>query len=56
MTTFAFPASAAPPRLALWAGLALACLALVLPDCCINGRHAFGFGMDALAPICHAAG
>ena len=43
------------PRFALWAALATACLALTLPDCCINGRHAFGLGMDALAPICLAA-
>lgn len=43
------------PRFAFLAALAVACLALALPDCCINGRHAFGFGMDALAPICHAA-
>ena len=43
------------PRLAIWVVLALAVAALILPDCCLNGRHAFGGGMDAFGPICRAA-
>jgi len=27
---------------------------IVLPDCCLNGRHRVGDGMDAFASICHA--
>jgi hypothetical protein len=42
------------PRGAIWFGLALALVALVAPDCCLNGRHAFGRGMDAFGTICHA--
>jgi hypothetical protein len=33
----------------------LALAALALPDCCLTGRHAVGFGMGSFAPICHAA-
>jgi hypothetical protein len=56
------PAAASPPpallaagRAALWTALGLALAALVLPDCCVNGRHAAGFGMETYAAICHAA-
>jgi hypothetical protein len=35
--------------------LLLAIAVMVLPDCCLNGRHAFGAGMDAFGPICRAA-
>ena len=49
------PPLMAAPGAALWTALALAFAALVLPDCCLNGRHAAGFGMEAFAPICHAA-
>ena len=27
---------------------------IALPDCCLNGRHRIGDGMDAFASICHA--
>jgi len=33
----------------------LALAALSLPDCCLTGRHAVGFGMEIFAPICSAA-
>lgn len=44
-----------PPRGAVWFALVLAFAALVLPDCCLNGRHAFGAGMELLGPVCRAA-
>jgi hypothetical protein len=28
--------------------------AIVLPDCCLNGRHRMGDGMDAFGMICYA--
>jgi hypothetical protein len=43
------------PRGAIWFALALTFAALVLPDCCLNGRHAFGTGMNPLGPICRSA-
>jgi hypothetical protein len=60
MTDFTYAAPLSPvfptaPRAALWAALALAFAALTLPDCCVNGSHAAGFGMETFAPICHAA-
>lgn len=44
-----------PPRAAVWFAFAFALAALVLPDCCLNGRHVFGAGMEAFGPICRAA-
>ena len=60
MTAFALAApifrhSLGAPRAAVWAALALAFAALTLPDCCLNGRHTAGFGMELYGPICHAA-
>ena len=46
--------SPAPPRAALWAAAALALALMVLPDCCLTGRHIHGFGMVAFGPICRA--
>jgi hypothetical protein len=59
MTAFAL----APPGLRIRAprctavagALVAAFVILALPDCCLNGRHAAGFGMDAFAFVCHAA-
>jgi hypothetical protein len=45
----------APRRAALAAGLVAAFAILALPDCCLNGRHVAGVGMDALAFACHGA-
>ena len=60
--TPAFAADSSPPpallalrRATLWTALGLALAALVLPDCCLSGRHGAGFGMEIYAPICHAA-
>jgi hypothetical protein len=36
---------------ALFAAFAI----LALPDCCLNGRHVAGSGMDAFAFVCHGA-
>lgn len=55
MTALAVPACAARPRGAIWFALTLAFAALILPDCCLNGSHAFGFGMGAFGPICRAS-
>lgn len=43
------------PRPAIWSALAVAFVMLSLPDCCLNGHHRSGFGMDGFAFICHAA-
>jgi hypothetical protein len=37
-----------------WLVLLFALGTIVLPDCCLNGRHRVGDGMDAFAAICHA--
>jgi len=55
MNAFAAAISVPAPRNAIWFALALAVVALVLPDCCLNGSHAFGMGMDAYGTICRAA-
>lgn len=55
MNALAIPLSAPSPRGKIWFAIALAFAALILPDCCLNGRHAFGAGMDAFGPICRAA-
>jgi hypothetical protein len=53
--TALYPALPIPaPRPAIWFALALALAAMVLPDCCLNGSHAFGSGMDGFGPICRA--
>jgi hypothetical protein len=59
MTAFAI----APPRLRalarrrppIFAALVAAFVILALPDCCLNGRHVSGFGMDAFAFVCRGA-
>ena len=55
MSAFAVPASPSAPRGAVWFAFVLAFAALVLPDCCWNGHHAFGAGMGVFGPICRAA-
>ncbi len=62
MNPAAAAAAASPPppldalrRATMWTALGLALAALVLPDCCLNGSHGAGFGMEIYAPICHAA-
>jgi hypothetical protein len=55
MKVLAVPASLPTARGAFWCALALAFAVLVLPDCCLNGRHAFGAGMELLGPVCRAA-
>jgi hypothetical protein len=42
-------------RFAHWTAFALTFAVLTLPDCCLNGRHRAGLGMDAFAFVCHAA-
>ena len=41
-------------RPAVVVAFALALALSVLPDCCLNGSHTYGLGMDAFASICHA--
>jgi hypothetical protein len=60
MTAFALAAPSPRPHvaassLAVWTALALAFAALLVPDCCLNGHHAAGFGMELFGPIRHAA-
>ena len=54
MNALAVPACVPKPRGAAWFALALAFALMVLPDCCLTGSHAFGFGMGAFGPICRA--
>ena len=51
-SAFHFRVGAKRPEVVVAFALALA-LSL-LPDCCLNGSHAYGLGMDAFASICHA--
>lgn len=58
MTALAVAAVAPSPsssRATLLVALAMAFAALALPDCCLNGRHATGFGMELYGQICQAA-
>ena len=45
----AFPAPSAH-----WLALLVVLAGIALPDCCLNGRHIFGVGMDSFGPICRA--
>jgi hypothetical protein len=55
MNCLAVPTASSAPRGAIWFAIVLTFAALVLPDCCVNGQHAFGAGMSAFGPICRAA-
>jgi hypothetical protein len=44
----------APPPAALWLAAALLLAGLLLPDCCLTGRHAHGLAMASFGPICRA--
>jgi hypothetical protein len=59
MTAFAFRPldfrARARHRSAVSAALLAAFAILALPDCCLNGRHVAGLGMDAFAFACHGA-
>jgi hypothetical protein len=37
-----------------WLALFVLMAGIVFPDCCLNGSHAFGRGMDAFGAICRA--
>ena len=39
-----------------WLALFLLLVGVGLPDCCLNGSHAFGAGMDFYSAICHSKG
>lgn len=52
MPDLAFPVSWLPRVLALFVVFA----GIVLPDCCLNGSHRHGSGMDAFAAVCRARG
>jgi hypothetical protein len=39
-----------------WLALFVLMAGVVAPDCCLNGSHAFGRGMDAFGAICRARG
>jgi hypothetical protein len=54
IATYAYPFRARAKRPLVGVAIALALALSVLPDCCLNGSHAYGFGMDAFASICHA--
>jgi hypothetical protein len=49
-----------PPVLAFgapsakWLSLLVVLIGIALPDCCLNGRHIFGEGMDTFGLICRA--
>ena len=54
-----FVGGAPPPAGAMrrvrWLALFLVLAGLVLPNCCLNGNHAFGSGMASLGAFCRAA-
>ena len=54
MTATATVAFREPSRWIALGALLIALGVLLTPDCCLNGRHAQGFGMDYFGPICHA--
>lgn len=39
---------------AQWLAMLVMVAGIALPDCCLNGRHMFGAGMDSFGPICRA--
>jgi len=39
---------------ARWLALFLVLAGIALPDCCLNGSHAFGSGMETFGAICRA--
>jgi len=41
-------------RSAHWRALLLILVGIGLPECCLNGSHRFGSGMDIFGPICMA--
>ena len=49
-----------PPILAFgapsakWLSLLLMLIGIALPDCCLNGSHAIGSGMESFGAICRA--
>jgi hypothetical protein len=43
-----------PRPLHHWLALIVVLAGIALPDCCLNGRHLFGAGMETFGPICHA--
>jgi hypothetical protein len=55
MNAVVVPASVPTLRGAVWFALVLAFAALAVPDCCLNGRHTFGAGMNTLGRICRSA-
>jgi hypothetical protein len=48
------PALAFPAPSAHWLALLVVLAGIALPDCCRNGRHLSGVGMDSFGPICRA--
>ncbi len=51
MISFAPAQSGSLPR---WLALFVVLTGMALPDCCLNGRHLFGSGMETFGPICRA--
>ena len=37
-----------------WLALFIVVAGMALPDCCLNGHHLFGVGMESFGPICRA--
>jgi hypothetical protein len=63
MTSFAlsqdspFPSSIGPairPRAVHWLAALIVVAGISLPNCCLNGSHMFGAGMEAFGAICRA--
>jgi hypothetical protein len=55
MTAFAIASPGIRARASRCAALVAVLAILALPDCCLNGRHVSGFGMEAFAFVCHSA-
>ena len=54
MHEWAFPAPNVPGL--RWLALIVLITGIGLPDCCLNGSHAFGAGMDGFGAICRPRG
>ena len=45
-----------PSQGARWLAVFILLAGVALPDCCLNGSHGFGAGMETWGAICRARG
>jgi hypothetical protein len=49
-----WPARVPRLRVERWLALVIVVAGMALPDCCLNGHHLLGAGMESFGPICRA--